>query len=143
MSRSNPGAVGREPTLLYDGTCRFCTAQAKRLQRMGRGRVDVISAYAPGVRERFPMVPQDGVMGEIKLVDADGRVLGGAAAIARTLEHGGGPLGALARLYRVWPVRPIADAGYRLIARNRYRFAGTCDDGTCETGSFDGKDSSV
>ena len=117
------------PTLLFDGTCRFCTAQAERLRRMSRGRVEVISAYAPGVRERFPMVPQEGVMGEIKLVDTDGRLLGGAAAIARTLEHGGGPLGLIARLYRVWPVRPIADAVYRVIARNRYRIAGRCDDG--------------
>lgn len=121
-----------QPTLLYDGTCRFCTAQAARLRRMSHGRVEVISAYAPGVRERFPMVPQEGIMGEIKLVEADGRVLGGAAAIARTLEHGGGPLGLLARLYRVWPVRPIADAGYRLIARNRSRISGKCEDGKCK-----------
>ena len=120
------------PTLLYDGTCRFCTAQAARLRKFGRGRVDVESAYAPGVRERFPMVPQEGVMGEIKLVDADGRVLGGAAAIFRTVEIGGGPLGLLARVYRLWPVRPIADAGYRLIARNRYRIAGKCENGSCD-----------
>lgn len=123
------------PTLLYDGTCRFCTAQAARLRRFGRGHVQVESAYAPGVRERFPMLPLDetsGMMGEIKLVDADGRVLGGAAAIARTIEYGGGPLGLLARLYRVWPVRPIADAGYRVIARNRYRLRGKCDEGGCE-----------
>jgi predicted DCC family thiol-disulfide oxidoreductase YuxK len=120
------------PTLLYDGTCPFCTAQAERLRRFGRGRVRIESAYAPGVRERFPMVPQEGVMGEIKLVEADGRVLGGAAAIARTLEHGGGALGLLARLYHVWPIRAVADAGYRVIARNRARLAGRCDDGSCE-----------
>jgi predicted DCC family thiol-disulfide oxidoreductase YuxK len=117
-----------EPTLLYDGTCRFCTAQAERLRRLGRGHVQVESAYAPGVRERFPMVPQEGVMGEIKLVEADGRVLGGAAAIARTLQLGGGALGLLAGLYRFWPVRPLADAGYRVIARNRYRIKSRCDD---------------
>ncbi|MDQ3069632.1 MAG: DUF393 domain-containing protein [Acidobacteriota bacterium] len=124
----------REPTLLYDGTCRFCTAQAARLARIARGRVRIESAYAPGVRDRFPMLPQDvnGMMGEIKLVDAHGTLLGGAAAIARTLQIGGGPLGALAHLYRVWPVRPIADAGYRVIARNRFRFQGRCDDGSCE-----------
>jgi hypothetical protein len=46
--------------------------------------VQIASAYADGVRARFPMVPQDGVLGEIKLVDSDGRVLGGAAAIARS-----------------------------------------------------------
>jgi predicted DCC family thiol-disulfide oxidoreductase YuxK len=117
------------PTLLYDGRCRFCTAQAERLRRFGRGHVQVESAYAPGVRERFPMVPQEGVMGEIKLVEANGRVLGGAAAIARTLQLGGGALGLLARLYSVWPVRPLANAGYRLIARNRNRLAARkCDD---------------
>ena len=127
------------PTLLYDGTCRFCTAQAARLRRMGRGRVAVESAYAPGVRERFPMVPQEGVMGEIKLVDADGQVLGGAAAIFRTLEHGGGILGALAYLYRLWPIRPIADAGYRVIARNRYRISGRCEDGSCDVPNVNGK----
>jgi predicted DCC family thiol-disulfide oxidoreductase YuxK len=121
-----------QPTLLYDGTCRFCTAQAERLRRFGRGRVAVESAYAPGVRERFPMLPQDGMMGEIKLVDAGGQVLGGAAAIARTLELGGGPLGLAARLYRLWPVRIVADAGYRVIARNRYRIAGKCEDGECD-----------
>jgi predicted DCC family thiol-disulfide oxidoreductase YuxK len=94
--------------------------------------VPIASAYADGVRARFPMVPQDGVLGEIKLVDSDGRVLGGAAAIARTLELGGGPLGLAAKLYRVWPVRPLADAGYKVIAWNRYRLKGRCEDGNCK-----------
>jgi len=122
------------PTLLYDGTCRFCIAQAKRLERLGRGRVAAESAYAPGVRQRFPMVPQEGMLGEMKLVDSDGRVLGGAAAIARTLEIGGGALGLAARLYRLWPVRALADAGYTVIARNRYRLRGKCEDGRCDIG---------
>ncbi len=117
------------PTLLYDGTCRFCIAQAKRLERLSRGRVRIESAYADGVRARFPMVPQEGVLGEIKLVDTDGRLLGGAAAIARTLEYGGGALGLAAKLYRVWPIRPLADAGYRVIAWNRDRLKGKCEEG--------------
>ncbi|MDQ3171291.1 MAG: DUF393 domain-containing protein [Acidobacteriota bacterium] len=132
MLHSDPGAVRREPTLLYDGTCRFCIAQAKRLERLAGGRVRIESAYAPGVRARFPMVPQEGVLGEIKLVDSDGRLLGGAAAIARTLEHGGGALGLAAKLYRVWPVRVVADAGYKVIAWNRYRLRGKCEDGSCD-----------
>ena len=120
----------RQPTLLYDGTCRFCTAQAARLRRFGRGRVQVESAYAPGVRERFPMVPQEGVMGEIKLVDTDGRVLGGAAAIARTLQLGGGTLGFLAGLYRLGRT---TTRQRRLPPRRSNRVAGgKCDDGTCE-----------
>jgi len=126
---SEPGAVSREPTLLYDGTCRFCIAQAKRLERMARGRVKIESAYGEGARARFPMVPQEGGLGEMKLVDSDGRLLGGAAAIARTLEHGGGPLGLAAKLYWFWPVRVVADAGYKVIARNRYRLKGKCEEG--------------
>ena len=78
------------------------------------------------------MVPQEGVLGEIKLVDTDGRLLGGAAAIARTLEHGGGALGLAAKLYRVWPVRVVADAGYKVVAWNRYRLRGKCEDGSCD-----------
>ena len=134
MSRSSVelGAPGLAPTLLYDGTCRFCVAQAKRLERLGRGRVLIASAYADGVRARFPMVPQEGVLGEMKLVEIDGRVLGGAAAIARTLEYGGGPLGLAATLYRLPPIRVVADAVYGVIARNRYRLRGRCEDGSCE-----------
>jgi predicted DCC family thiol-disulfide oxidoreductase YuxK len=121
-----------QPTLLYDGTCRFCIAQAKRLERFGRGRVAIASAYAEGVRARFPMVPQEGVLGEMKLVETDGRVHGGAAAIARTLEYGGGALGLVAKIYWAPPVRAIADAIYKVIARNRYRLRGKCEDGSCD-----------
>ena len=46
------------PTLLYDGTCRFCTKHAMRLKRLTDGRVVVVSAYAPGVREKFSMLPR-------------------------------------------------------------------------------------
>ncbi len=121
-----------QPTLLYDGTCRFCIAQAKRLERLGRGHVAIASAYADGVRARFPMVPQEGVLGEMKLVEPDGRVLGGAAAIARTIEHGRGALGVLAKVYWFPPVRLVADAIYKVIARNRYRLRGRCEDGSCD-----------
>ena len=123
--------TGAQPALLYDGTCRFCTAQAARLRRLAYGRVAMESAYAPGVREQYPSLPQTGLLGEIKLVDADGRVFGGAAAIARVFEIRGGALAALARLYRFRAARFMADRVYAAIARRRYRLAGRCDDGSC------------
>ena len=117
------------PTLLYDGTCRFCVAQARRLKKLSGTAVQAESMYAEGVPERFPMLPApgpDGKIGEIKFVDDRGRMSGGAEAIARSLMTG--PLGLGARLYFVPGLRQLANALYRAIARRRYRLSGTCDD---------------
>jgi predicted DCC family thiol-disulfide oxidoreductase YuxK len=117
------------PTLLYDGTCRFCVAQARRLKRFAGATVQAESMYADGVRARFPMLPQpgpDGKIGEIKFVDDRGQMTGGAEAIARALMTG--PLGWLARLYFMPGIRQIANTVYRAIAKRRYRLSGTCED---------------
>jgi predicted DCC family thiol-disulfide oxidoreductase YuxK len=119
------------PTVLFDGTCRFCRAQAARLARLTRGRVAFENAYGDGVRARFPMLPATGMLGEMKFVDGDGRVYGGAAAIARAFVVSGGVLGLGARLYAVPPVRQIANALYRAAAARRLRLRETCDDEVC------------
>ncbi len=116
-------------TLLYDGTCRFCVAQARRLKRLAGPSVQAESMYAEGVRDRFPMLPlpgPDGKVGEIKFVDHRGRMTGGAEAIARALMTG--PFGWPARLYFVPGLRQLSNSVYRAIARRRYRLSGTCDD---------------
>ncbi len=118
-------------TLLYDGTCRFCVAQAQRLKRLAGADVQAISAYADGVRERFPMLPPlgpDGKIGEIKFVDDRGHIYGGAEAISRVLMTGAPPLSWAARLYFVPGIRHAANATYRAIARRRYRLSGRCED---------------
>jgi predicted DCC family thiol-disulfide oxidoreductase YuxK len=117
------------PTLLYDGTCRFCVAQARRLKKLAGAGVKAESMYSEGIRERFPMLPPagpDGKIGEIKFVDDRGRMSGGAEAIARTLMTG--PLGWAARLYFVPGLRQLSNAVYRAIARRRYGLSGSCDD---------------
>jgi predicted DCC family thiol-disulfide oxidoreductase YuxK len=119
------------PTILYDGTCRFCVAQARRLKRLAGDGLLAESAYAEGIRDRFPMLPlpgPDGKVGEIKFVDDRGRLSGGAEAIARALMTRRGPLAWGARLYFVPGLRQLSDAAYRAIAKRRYRLAGTCDD---------------
>jgi predicted DCC family thiol-disulfide oxidoreductase YuxK len=123
------------PTIFYDGTCRFCIAQATRLKRMTQGRVAFESAYAPGVRERFPMLPApgaDGKLGEMKFVDAHGAVFGGAAAIASALTLRGGLLGLGARVYWLPPITWLANRAYRFVSKRRYRMQGTCEDGSCQ-----------
>ncbi len=120
------------PTILFDGTCPFCRKQVVRLNALTRGRVAFESAYDPGVRERFPMVPQQGMLGEMKFVDANGRLFGGAAAIAQAFITSGGILGLGARLYGLPPVRWIADAAYKRAAAKRMRLKQACDD-SCST----------
>lgn len=116
------------PTVLFDGTCPFCRKQAARLETMTRGRIAFESAYAPGVRERFPMLPQEGMLGEMKFVDANGRLFGGAAAIANAFITSGGVLGLGARLYAVPPITQIANAAYKRAAAKRMRLKEVCDD---------------
>ena len=118
------------PTILYDGTCRFCVAQARRLKRLA-GNVEAESMYANGIRDRFPMLPQpgpDGKIGEIKFVDDRGQMSGGAEAIARALMTGRSPIAWAARLYFVPGVRQLSNTVYRAIAKRRYRLRGTCED---------------
>lgn len=117
--------------MLYDGTCPFCRRQVARLRRLTRGRVAFESAYEPGVRDRFPMVPQQGMLGEMKFVDAEGRLFGGAAAIARAFVTSGGPLGLGARLYAVPPIAWLANAAYRRAAARRLRLKQVCSDDNC------------
>ena len=120
------------PTVLFDGTCPFCRKQAARLNGFMRGRVAFESAYDPGVRERFPMVPQHGMLGEMKFVDADGRLFGGAAAIAQAFITSGGVFGLGAHLYKVPPVTQIANALYKRAAAKRMRLKQTCVDDNCQ-----------
>jgi predicted DCC family thiol-disulfide oxidoreductase YuxK len=116
------------PTMLFDGTCPFCRKQVVRLNALMRGRVTFESAYDPGVRERFPMVPQQGMLGEMKFVDAGGRLFGGAAAIAQAFITSGGIMGLGARLYHLPPITQIANALYTRAAAKRMRLKQTCDD---------------
>ena len=119
------------PTILFDGTCPFCRKQAARLQTLTRGRVAFESAYDPGVRERFPMVQQQGMLGEMKFVDANGHLFGGGAAIAQAFITSGGFFGLGAHLYKVPPVTQIANALYKRAAAKRMRLKQTCDDDIC------------
>jgi len=121
-------------TVLYDGACRFCVASSDRLLRLARpGALDRESFRDAGVLDRFPGVTAEACEAAMQLVLPDGRVFAGAEAVARALLTRP-VLGLPARLYFVPGLRQLADAVYRLVARNRFRIAGrttTCDGGAC------------
>ncbi len=119
------------PVVLYDGHCRFCVAQMRRLARLlPDGAYDALDFQEPGVLERFPGLTHDEAMRALQFVAADGRVYPGLEGVSRALALR--PLGKLALAYYAPGLRQLGDAIYAAIARRRYRLAAAdCDGGTC------------
>ncbi len=122
--------------LLYDGHCRFCTAQSGKLVALARdGAIVRMSFQDPGVLEQFPGLTYDQCMQEMQLIAPDGRVFSGFEAAVRALATR--LVGRGAYIYYLPGLRQLCDAGYAWVARNRYRLmgkevaAGACDGGTC------------
>lgn len=121
-------SIGHEPLIVFDGMCVLCSANARFVLKHDR-------------RRRFRLTTAQGPLGEALyrhygLADGDyetmlvidrGRLLtesDAAIAIARGL---GWPWRAAA-VARIVP-KPLRNALYRLVARNRYRWFGRRD--TC------------
>jgi predicted DCC family thiol-disulfide oxidoreductase YuxK len=134
MDRSSPTAVRFRPaldTVLYDGECRFCRSQIAVLRRLDFARrLQFVSLHDPRVPVEFPELTREELMREMVVIDTRGRAWRGAAAV-RYLSR---------RLVALWPLAlplhvpgsmPLWNAAYGLVARNRYRIAGRCTDGSC------------
>ncbi len=124
-----PGA----DVVIYDGDCRICTAQMRKLTWWDcQGRLAYLSLHEPIVAQRYPDLSHEQLMQEMVVVDRAGRRHPGAEAI-RYLSR---------RLRRLWWLAPFMHLPgamffwrrlYRWIAANRYRFGRTesCADGSC------------
>lgn len=118
-------------TVLYDGQCRFCRGQIAILRRLDpAGRLRFVSLHDPAAAEEFPELAPDDLGREMHVIDTTGRSRAGAEAV-RYLSR---------RLPLLWPLAvPLHLPGslplwrwlYAVVARNRYRIAGRCDEGTC------------
>ena len=127
VTRTRPA----KDTVLYDGHCRFCRGQIGLLRRLDlAGVLEFTSLHDPSVARDFPEIPPEDLLEEMFVVGRDGRTWRGAAAI-RYLSR---------RLMTLWPMAiplhvpgsmPLWRSLYGLVARNRYRLAGRCDDGGC------------
>lgn len=119
--------------VIYDGHCRFCTGQVRRLASWDRGgKLAFVSLHDPFVAEHYPDLSHDDMMKQMYVVDQRGGRHGGAAAL-RYLSR---------KLPRLWPLMPILHIPfslplwgwlYKQVAKRRYKLAGkSCDDGACE-----------
>jgi predicted DCC family thiol-disulfide oxidoreductase YuxK len=94
------------------------------------GRLRFLSLHDPAAGAAFPELDPEDLSREMHVVDTSGRTRAGAEAI-RYLSR---------RLPLLWPAMvplhlpgslPLWNWLYRMVARNRYRLAGRCDEGTC------------
>jgi len=126
---------GTRMVMLYDGSCRFCTQSAKTLaRRFGPAKVQTVNFQDDGVLASYPGVTYDACMKKMHVIDPEGRVYAGAAAVARLFRTV--PIvGVLAYLYYVPGVRQLSEVVYAFIAKNRYKLFGKnvkCEPGgTC------------
>ena len=111
----------QKPLMVFDGDCHFCRRWITRWQETTLDRVD----YAPSqeVAADFPEIPSEEFAREVKLIEPDGRVLGGGEAVFRSLNHAAQP-GLLALLawwlYRRAPgFAPVTEWGYHQVAQHR------------------------
>jgi len=119
--------------VIYDGHCRICTSQIRRLAAWDTGgRLAYLSLHDPETARRFLDLSHDELMQYMVLVDRRGRRYRGAEVL-RYLSR---------RLPLLWWAAPILHLPgsmplwqwcYRQVAKRRYRFGRveSCDDGSC------------
>lgn len=113
-------------TLYFDGVCNLCNRTVDFLIRHDRnGELRYASLQGETARTAVPEFVQEQGLGTVVLVDRDGKHVR-STAIGRSLRIVGGFWGMLGSLLLLIP-RPIRDAAYRWVARNRFRWFGRRD----------------
>ena len=112
-----------KPTIIYDGDCRFCTLWIRRWQQETGDAIEYLASQDVSVPARFPEIPRQELETAVQLVETDGRVISGAAAVFRAVAKNPSHQWLLRR-YEAWPwFAAVTEWTYRFIARNRPLFS--------------------
>jgi predicted DCC family thiol-disulfide oxidoreductase YuxK len=132
-----PAELPDAQIVIWDGHCKFCYKQVRRLRWFDGGRLSYLSLHDPLTATLCPDLSFEQLMEQMWVVappggDRPAQPVGGADAI-RYLSR---------RLPRLWPIAPLMHlpfsmplwrALYRFVAKSRYKIAGKCDEGgTCD-----------
>lgn len=115
-------AGGDQPQFLYDGDCAFCTRSVQWIERWVRPSAQLTAWQHADLHALG--TTQARAEHEVLWRGRDGRIFGGAQAVAKLLIDTGGLWAAVGAVLRIPPFRWVARLGYRLIANNRYRLPG-------------------
>ncbi len=81
-ARRDPDLLPGAPVVIYDGKCRFCLAQVKRLLSFDKGeKFAMISLHDARVATRYPDLSFDQLMSQMYVVDPAGGRHGGIEAV--------------------------------------------------------------
>lgn len=131
LERNAESAGGERPVVVYDGDCPFCRGQIERLRRLDRAtRFECVPRQQPGLEARFPALADGDFRTGMRIVLPGGRIRVGADAVYEIARRLPG-WRCVAWVYRVPGLRAIFRGVYAWIARNRFRLAAACDDGSC------------
>lgn len=107
--------------VIFDGHCAICRASIAKIQKMFGEQVLPVDFRAVPPQEIHPELNEERCKARMHVL-ADGRVYGGAGAMARILRlHRG--LRLIVWLYDVPPVGWLAEQAYAWVARNRFRLS--------------------
>lgn len=116
--------------VIYDGKCKFCRAQVQRLAWFGGDRLTFVSLHDERVAQRFPELSHEQLMQQMYVVTPSGKHYAGAAAV-RYLSRRLPKLWFLAPLMHIPFSLPLWQFVYGQIAKSRYSFGGSCEEGSC------------
>lgn len=109
--------------MLYDADCAFCTASVRAAEgRWFGARIDACPYQTTDLTVHKLAV--DKCAAALNVVAPDGRVVVGADAVAAVLRAAHQPWPVVGRVLSLPGVRRLAQAGYRLVSRNRHRLPG-------------------
>lgn len=122
--------------VIFDGDCRFCQGQVRRLARFDLGKsLAFVSLHDPEVARRYPDLSHEQLMEQMYVVArGSGRRYGGADAF-RFLTRQLPLLWPLAPLLHIPFSLPLWQWGYRQVALRRYRWGkvgAACENDACQ-----------
>ena len=111
---SNPPS---KPLLIWDGECHFCRRWIERWKEITGDSVDY--EISQNLGERFSEIPCDEFERSVILVERDGTIQRGAAAVFRSLSSQRSKRWLNWSYEHVLGFAALSEAGYRIIAANR------------------------
>jgi len=111
------------PILFFDGVCNLCNGSVDWVVKHDKQRqIRFGSLQGTTAHEMVPEYAEEQGLSTVVLVDEHGKHVR-STAVGKVLKRLGGFYGVLGTLLLLIP-QPLRDAGYRLVAKNRYRWFG-------------------